>query len=64
MMKIPSNHTISSFQQLSQRYLLALCRIYLSDFICGDYQLPATCSFLLNEVTAIVEELRTNDRQT
>lgn len=34
----------------SALYLRAVCRIYLSDFICGDYPLPDVCRDLHDEV--------------
>jgi len=35
-------------------YLRALCRIYLCDFICGDYILPPLCSDIHNEVPKLL----------
>ena len=34
----------------SALYLRAVCRIYLADYICADYQLPPVCADLLDEV--------------
>lgn len=34
----------------SLHYLRALCRIYLVDFVCLDYQLPAHCSDMYDEL--------------
>ena len=38
------------YQQQAATYLVALCRIFLTDFICaGDYDLPQDCAFLRGE---------------
>ena len=43
-------------------YTRALCRIYLSDFVCGDYALPPVCSDLVKEIDTFTLEYETKQR--
>ena len=50
-------------QLASALYLRAICRIYLSDFVCGDYPLPALCSDLHSEVLERSAHVARTERQ-
>jgi hypothetical protein len=43
-------------------YTRALCRIYLADFVCGDYALPPVCRDILEEVDAFSLEYESKQR--
>lgn len=47
-------------QSEAKKYLKALCRIYLIDYICADYDLPLECARIADEVAATVLELENN----
>lgn len=60
---IPPGETLDSFQQKARVYLTAICRYYLTDYICAGYELPADCAFLLEEVELTVKEYNTRSRK-
>jgi len=43
-------------------YTRALCRIYLSDFVCADYELPAVCRDMVQEIDVFTLEYETKQR--
>ncbi len=43
-------------QQQAATYLVALCRIFLTDFLCAGYDLPQDCAFLREEAIELMEE--------
>lgn len=45
---------------LARQYIQTLCRVYLVDYICGDYDLPLDCFPLLDEVESILVEILHN----
>ncbi len=48
--------TLPKFRKPEIFYTRALCRIYISDFICANYELPAVCSDILDDVDAFTTE--------
>mmetsp|Transcript_7363 Transcript_7363/g.10411 ORF Transcript_7363/g.10411 Transcript_7363/m.10411 type:complete len:191 (-) Transcript_7363:116-688(-) len=46
---IPNEENIDSYRASANTYLVAVCRLLLSDFLCADYDLPQDCAFLLQE---------------
>ena len=46
----------AELQQQAATYLVALCRIFLTDFLCAGYDLPQDCAFLREEAIEIMEE--------
>ena len=47
---------MADYQQQAKKYLLAICRIYLIDFTCLNYTLPAECQQLKGELFDIAED--------
>lgn len=45
-LKLPSD----SSEKEALEYYIVICRIYLLDFICLDYEIPRDCQFILDEV--------------
>jgi len=43
-------------------YTRALCRIYLSDFVCTDYELPAVCQDMVQEIDAFTQEYESKQK--
>lgn len=46
---IPSGYTQQEYRHVARQHLRAVCRIYLTDFLCLNYTLPADCSDLQQE---------------
>ena len=44
-------------------YTRALCRIYLADFVCGDYALPAVCHDIVEEMDTFTIEYENKQRE-
>jgi hypothetical protein len=44
----------ATVEELSFMYLRAICRLYLTDFICADYELPDACADIHSEVRFVV----------
>jgi len=52
-----SSNSLVESTKVSAVYLRALCRVYLVDFICGDYTLPPVCTDLYSEIDTALAEL-------
>ena len=55
-MPIPAGFGARDYEKTSRTYLIALCRIYLADFMCLNYTLPSECQELMSEVQEVVED--------
>ncbi len=44
------------YRTMEVSYLRAICRIYISDYICADYELPYVCRDLHTEVERLETE--------
>lgn len=55
--RVPQGYSLQEYQQISKRYLKAVCRLYLIDFKCFHYSLPADCEELNGEFKAHVDEM-------
>eukprot|EP01036_Dinobryon_divergens_P025528 gene25528-34085_t len=54
---IPAGEDPGEYQQLAAAYLVALCRIFLTDFLCaGGYELPQDCAFLRGEALELLDD--------
>jgi len=60
LLSLPPGQNISSLRPLARQYIRSLCRIYLVDYLCGDYDLPIDCTNLLEEVQMLLLELLQN----
>jgi len=51
---IPPEYSLNPtlYANLAKRYLVAICRIYLVDYLCTSYNLPRDCADLLYEVAS------------
>lgn len=54
--RIPPGYAVQDYQQLSKTYLKALCRVYLIDYMCLNYSLPADCQDLQVELMEVVDD--------
>jgi hypothetical protein len=54
--KIPVGYNQQEYQLQSKTYLKSLCRIYLIDYICLNYTLPADCQELQGELREVVDD--------
>ncbi len=54
--------TLPEYRKPEVIYTRALCRIYLSDFICADYDLPAVCHDILEDVDTFTSEYESKER--
>lgn len=59
----PNSSSTFDSRKVSAIYLRALCRIYLVDFICGDYSLPPVCADLYAEVDDAISQLNEKAKQ-
>lgn len=46
----PIGYSLPQYKEQARKSLRALCRIYLADYLCTGYSLPADCEDLLDEV--------------
>jgi hypothetical protein len=60
MLKLRRSQTAA--KQSSATYLRALCRIYLADYMCTGYDLPAMCSDLAAEYRLAAEEYKEQNK--
>jgi hypothetical protein len=47
---VPSDKDLTTHQNDARRYLRALCRVYVADYICAGYDIPLDCADIGNEV--------------
>jgi hypothetical protein len=52
---MPPGTNRDEYQKVARSYLRALCRMYLTDFTCFNYTLPADCEDMYNEVNDAME---------
>ncbi len=55
--------TLPEFRTQEVYYTRALCRIYLSDFICTDYSLPDVCADIIEDVDIYTAEYELKQRE-
>ena len=60
---IPEGVELIAYQEKAKSYLIAICRIYFSDYVCADYALPNDCQFLIEEAVGIVKEIQEKERE-
>lgn len=53
---MPTGYSLHEYQRKSRTYLKALCRIYLSDYLCLNYSLPMDCQDLASEAQQSLED--------
>jgi len=57
-MQMPLGYNTSTYQLLALKYLILICRIYLTDYLCTDYELPSNCQFLHQEVNELLQQYK------
>jgi len=55
---VPHGVTLETHALRARDYLVAICRMYITDYICTGYELPKDCQFILQEVEQLVKESR------
>eukprot|EP01036_Dinobryon_divergens_P022453 gene22453-30710_t len=60
---IPSGFALSEYQERARAYLVAICRFYITDYICAGYKLPADCQFIMEEVLTSVREFKRREEE-
>lgn len=55
---VPPGYTATEYQRLAKQYLRAVCRVYLVDYICLNYTLPADCQSLTQEAQDSIREFQ------
>ena len=55
---IQGGFALSEYQERARAYLVAICRFYITDYICAGYNLPADCQFIMEEVLITVREFK------
>jgi len=51
---VPHGVTLEAHALRARAYLVAICRLYITDYICAGYALPKDCEFILQEVEQLV----------
>ena len=46
----------TQYQTIAIKYLIAICRIYITDYLCADYELPSNCRFIMDEIQYLHRE--------
>lgn len=52
----PQGYALLPYKQMAQKSLRALCRIYLSDYLCTGYPLPSDCEDVLEDAKRVRTE--------
>jgi hypothetical protein len=56
LLPIPRGYTQRDYQQQARLILRSICRIYLTDFLCLNYTLPADCEDMKMDWQVILQD--------
>ena len=59
---IPWGRSVYMHKRIARKYLRALCRLYLLDFLCMGYALPEECRSLYDEVDTLISQMQSKKR--